>query len=267
MCSVYGIKRESYYSWKRRGRSQRSYDDEILYEVILEIYKSSGKAYGSPKITQAMRAKGYRIAKKRVARIMRENGLKSRRSTIYRARPGLMNFIAAVPNRELKVLADEVNKVWVGDITYLKVSGEWRYLAVVMDKYSRRIVGWSLHDKRNAKLTWDAFKQALRNRTPSKGLIFHTDRGIEYRAFEFSDKLAKREFVQSMNRPRRMNDNAHIESFFANFKAERIHRKPEFVCEKTLRGVITEYIGFYNNRRLHSSIGYLPPEEYERKMG
>ncbi len=135
-----------------------------------------------------------------------------------------------------------------------------------MDKYSRRIVGWSLSDKRNAKLTWSAFKQALRNRIPPKGLLFHTDRGIEYRAFDFSDRLAKRGFVQSMNRPRKMNDNAHMESFFANFKAERIHRKPEFTCEKTLRGAITEYIGFYNNRRLHSSIGYLPPEEYERKM-
>lgn len=266
MCRVYDVTRDGYNSWKRRGRCLRSYEDESLYDVILDIFNKSGKLYGSPKITESMRAQGYRISRKRVARIMQENGLKARRATIYRRMPGLCSFIASVPNRELNARADEPNKVWVGDVTYLKVNDEWRYLAVVMDKCSRRIIGWSLSDKRNAKLTWDAFKQALASRKPDKGLIFHTDRGIEYRAFEFADRLAKRGVIQSMNRPRRMNDNAHMESFFANFKAERIHRRKEFRCEESLRGVITQYIGFYNKRRTHSSVGYLPPVEFERRM-
>ena len=266
MCRVYDVKREGYYSWRKRGRSYRSYEDEYLYDEILEVFNRSGKIYGSPKITEALRSRGYKIGKKRVARIMRENGLVARRTKIYRRLPGLCNFIAQVPNRTLNMSIKELNKVWVGDITYLKLGDEWRYLAVVMDKCSRKIVGWSLGSKRNAKLTWNAMKQALGNRKPPKGLIFHTDRGIEYRAFEFSERLEKRGITQSMNRPRRMNDNAFMESFFANFKSERIHRRKEFKCEKSLRGVITDYVGFYNNKRLHSSIGYLPPVEYERKM-
>ncbi len=266
MCRVYDVKREGYYSWKRRGISYRSYEDETLYDEILAIFNRSGKVYGSPKITEAMKAQGYKISKKRVARIMRENGLVARRTKIYRRLPGLCRFIAQVPNRTLNLHAEELNKVWVGDITYLKLNDEWRYLAVVMDKCSRKIVGWSLSAKRDAKLTWKAMKQALGNRKPPRGLIFHTDRGIEYRAFEFAERLGKRGITQSMNRPRRMNDNAFMESFFANFKSERIHRRKVFTCEKVLRGVITDYIGFYNNRRLHSSIGYLPPVEYERRM-
>ena len=266
MCRLYDVTRDGYNSWKRRGKSLRQYEDESLYEIILDVFLKSGKLYGSPKITQALRQMGYRVAKKRVARIMLENGLKARRATIYRSMPGLCNFIKSVPNRELETLSNTKNKVWVGDVTYLKVKDEWRYLAVVMDKFSRKIVGWSLATKRNATLTWNAFKQAIKNRGAPDGVLFHTDRGIEFRAYEFADKLAKRGVIQSMNRPRRMNDNAFMESFFANFKSERIHGREEFQCEKSLRGVITEYIGFYNNIRLHSSIGYLPPSEYERIM-
>lgn len=266
LCRVYGIKRDSYNAWKRRGKSLRSYEDEQLFEVISKIFNDSQGYYGSPKITQAMKTLGYRISKKRVARIMQENGLRARRAIIYKNMSGLINFIKSVPNRILEEVAVECDRVWVGDITYLKVNDEWRYLAVVMDKCSRKIIGWSLGEQRTADLTWSAFRQALKNRNPEKGLIFHTDRGIEYRAYSFADKLAKRGIIQSMNRPRRMNDNAHMESFFANFKSEKIHGRPEFTCENALRGMITEYIGFYNNRRLHSSIGYITPDEFERRM-
>ena len=266
MCRVYNVKRESYYSWKNRGRSLRSYEDEQLFDVILSIFNESHGLYGSPKITEAMKTLKYRISKKRVARIMQENGLKSRRSTIYRQKTGLNNFVKSVPNRILKVMATECDRVWVGDITYLKVNDEWRYLAVVMDKCSRRIIGWSLGEHRSAELTWEAFKQALKTRKPPAGLPFHTDRGIEYRAYSFADRLTKRGIIQSMNRPRRMNDNAHMESFFANFKAERIHRREEFSSDEQLHGVIKDYIEFYNNERLHSSIGYIAPAEFERKM-
>ena len=264
MCRLYGVTREGYASWKNRGRCLRSYEDERLYDVILDIYLKSGKVYGSPKITEIMRAQGYRIGKKRVARIMRENGLVAKRAKIYRKMPGLMHFITSVPNRGLDVLAERVDQVWVADITYLKVKDEWRYLAVVMDKFSRMIIGWSLGKNRTIKLTWSAFKQAYEQRSPSAGLIFHTDRGIEYRAYSFAERLSKRGVIQSMNRPRRMNDNAHMESFFANFKAERIHREPEAKTEAALRRMVEEYIDFYNNERAHSSIGYMSPSEYEK---
>lgn len=266
MCRVYDVKPSGYYSWKNRGRSLRSYEDESLYEVILDIFIKSREYYGSPKITKAMREMGYRIGKKRVSRIMRENGLKAKVATIYKAQPGLKQFIAAIPYSELSERADQLNKVWVGDVTYLRVNGEWRYLAVVMDKCSRRILGWSLGDRRDAKLTWKAMSYALKDRNAPKGLIFHTDRGIEYRAHDFTRRVAKRGIQQSMNRPRRMNDNAFMESFFANFKSERIHKEPEFRDEHQLRAVIRDYICFYNKERSHSSIGYLTPVEYESRM-
>ena len=263
MCRVYAVTRDGYNAWKRRGRPLRSYEDERMYDVILKLFQDSGELYGSPKITEQMRSLGYRIGKKRVARIMQENGLVARRATIYRNRPGLCHFIAAVPRLDVDALATGKDKVWVGDITYLRVRDEWRYLAVVMDKYSRRIVGWALGSDRTAKLSWAAFKAALEERKPGAGLIFHMDRGIEYRAYSFADRLAKIGIRQSMNRPRRMNDNAFMESFFANFKAERIHKRREFETERELRKVIADYIEFYNYQRAHSSIGYQAPAEFE----
>lgn len=267
MCRVYGVTRDGYNAWKRRGRSFRSHEDDCLYDVILRLFQESGDLYGSPKITEQMKALGYCISRKRVARIMRENGLVARRALIYRKQPREFHLASVAPNLDIEHLADQVDKVWVGDITYLKVDGEWRYLAVVMDKFSRRIVGWALGKERKAKLVWKAFKKALENRQPGPGLIFHTDRGIEYRACEFTDRLARRGIRQSMNRPSKMNDNAFMESFFANFKAERIHKRLGFETDHALYKAIVHYIDFYNNRRAHSSIQYLSPAEYERKMG
>lgn len=266
MCRLYEVTRDGYNSWRRRGVSARKLEDEALYDIIAHHFKKSGGVYGSPKITQLIRSQGYPVARKRVARIMQENGLIARRARIYRKMPGLCHFIRSVPNRELAALANEPNKVWVGDITYVRVDGEWHYLAVVLDKHSRRVISWGLSDRRTADLTWRVMRQALRIRKPPAGLIFHTDRGIEYRAFHFAERVAKRGIIQSMNRPRRMNDNAHMESFFANFKAERIHGREDFQTQDELWGVMSEYVNFYNCQRIHSSIGYTTPEQYECKL-
>lgn len=264
MCRVYDVSRHGYNSWRRRGKSARQLEDEQLFELIYEIYCKSGKLYGSPKVYESIKTMGIKIGEKRVARIMRENGLKARVATLYRSKRSLMEFIARIPNRILDVIADRPNRIWVGDVTYLEVDGEWRYLAVVIDKFSRRVVGWSLSKNRDAKLTVSAINQAFKNRGVHSGLVFHSDRGIEYRADAYTKRLAKRGVTQSMNRPASMNDNAHMESFFHNFKAERYHGR-KFGREDTLRGMITQYIGFYNKIRIHSSVGYLSPEEYERR--
>ncbi len=145
---------------------------------------------------------------------MREAGLRARAAKLYRANPGLHGFYTSMPNRQLDRLATGPDQVWVGDIPYLHVAGAWRYLAVVMDRYSRRIVGWSLGPYKDARLTLAALDRAVFNRRPRPGIVFHTDRGIEYAAYAFRRRLAGLGFVQSMNRPGTMADNAHMESFF-----------------------------------------------------
>ncbi len=144
---------------------------------------------------------------------MREHGLKARSARIYRANPGHHAFYATFENKSLKTLATAPDRVWVGDVTYLRVGKQRRYLAVVMDKYSRRIIGWAWGKDRTAQLTLKALNRAVRNRRPRPGLIFHSDRGIEYSAFVYRDRLIKLGITQSMNRPRYMNDNAFMESF------------------------------------------------------
>ena len=154
-------------------------------------------------------------------------------------------------------------RLWVGDITYLRVNNVFKYLAVVMDKYSRRIVGWSLGESRDVNVTLRALNNAILLRQPKPGLIFHSDRGIEYSAHAFARRLNQLGIIQSMNRPKTMNDNANMESFFHNFKLEFYHGKI-FTCINDLRRMIESYIPFYNYQRIHSGIGYLSPVNFEK---
>ncbi len=156
------------------------------------------------------------------------------------------------------------NQVWLGDVTYLKVAGKWRYMAAVMDRHSRRIVGWSLGRRRDAALTARALRQSVRNRDPAPGLTFHSDRGVEYAAFDFRRQLAKLGMLQSMNRAGKMNDNAHMESFFHSMKCEELYAKT-FNNKEELRQALSSYVAFYNHQRLHSSLSYLPPAVFEQR--
>ena len=150
-------------------------------------------------------------------------------------------------------------------MTYLRVLGQWRYLAVVLDKFSRRLIGWSISRQRDANLTTDAMAHAMRNRKPEAGLVFHSDRGIEYAAWQYRQKLVRHGIVQSMNRPGKMNDNAHMESFFHSMKTEELNGLT-FTTDDGLRNRLLSYIQFYNQQRLHSSIGYLSLAVFERRQ-
>jgi len=177
---------------------------------------------------------------------MREAGLRARAAKLYRANPGLHGFYTSIPNRQLDRLATGPDQVWVGDITYLHVAGAWRYLAVVKD----------------ARLTLAALDRAVFNRRPRPGIVFHTDRGIEYAAYAFRRRLAGLGFVQSMNRPGTMADNAHMESFFHSMKSDVVHGA-QVGDDRDLGRLLRSYIPYYNGVRLHSGIGYRAPMDYE----
>ncbi len=266
MCRVYDVSRDGYNSWRRRGKSTRRKEDDVLFEMIIKIFNKHDECYGSPKITRELRKEGVAVGQKRVARIMRENGLKAVKARIYPTKRMNNGYMKCFPNRIRGIQLTRTNQLWVGDVTYLKMhDGSWQYLSVIMDRYSRRIVSWSLSDKRDAKLTLASIKAAVKNRGRHRGLIFHSDKGVEYIAIKYRERLSRYGISQSMNRVKEMNDNAFMESFFQQFKTERIKRRALKTVEQ-LRGIIIEYMRYYNFNRSHSSIGYISPVEYESKL-
>ncbi|WP_319557347.1 IS3 family transposase [Thiomicrorhabdus sp.] len=265
LCNWLGVSTSGFYAWEKRALCERHKVDQRLLKRIVSIFKESKGRYGSPRVHQGLLAQGIRVGRKRVERLMREAGLKGRVVRVTRRQPGLKRFKAKGQNLRLDLPPPkQVNQVWVADITYLKIKGEWRYLATVMDLYSRRIVGWSLSAKRNTKLTCSALRYALKKRAYPKNIMFHTDRGIEYMADVFQAMLRQYCFKHSVNRAGYCTDNAHMESFFHSLKAELI-RKSTFQNTKILRKQLATYINqFYNAVRLHSSLGYKSPIEYEQ---
>jgi transposase InsO family protein len=266
MCQLHGVTRSGYYAWRLRAPSARNHSDAALSQQVQRIHSDSRGLYGAPRVWAQLGHEGVKVSQGRVARLMRNARLQGRSTrTGKRSRAGLRRFFTSIPNRERE--SDQplarLNQVWVGDVTYLKVAGQWRYLAVVMDKHSRRIVGWSVSSVRDTALTLQALNHAVRNRKPARGLIFHSDRGSEYAAHDYRKRLSKLGFVQSMNRPGHMNDNAHMESFFHSMKTEELSLR-KFSCDDSLHETLLSYIQFYNQQRLHSSIGYRSPAGFEK---
>ena len=264
MCALYGVTRAGYYAWCRRDPSAREIEDRSLIERVRQVHQRSRGFYGSPRVTEQLRNEGVVIGQRRVARLMQQAGIQGRSARLYRrSRVGQRKFFAGVPNVLRTTPLSRADQAWVGDVTYLRVAGQWRYMAAVMDRHSRRIVGWSVSRRRDARLTGEALRHAVRKRVPRPGLVFHSDRGIEYAAFEYRRRLSESGITQSMNRPGKMNDNAHMESFFHSMKTESLHGMT-FETDRELRSALRSYIAFYNAERLHSSLDYLSPVAFER---
>ncbi len=254
--------RAGYYLWLNRKPSVRAKQDERLLNRIRAVFEASEGTYGSPRVHAALTAAGLRVGRKRVSRLMRSAGLKARSARIYRRTPGTARFFTGIPNRVLGLETTAPGQIWVADVTYLKSAGRWRYLAVVLDRHSRRVLGWSLRPRRDLSLTRAALNRALARSRPGPGLIFHSDRGVEYSAYAFRARLAALGIIQSMKRPREITDNAFVESFFHSLKSDVIHGNT-FDDDCALSQVIRRYVRRYNRTRLHSSLGFKAPLAFE----
>ena len=237
-----------------------------MSERISAIHGESRATYGSPRVHRGLKQLGIRVGEKRVARLMRECGIKGRVVTVTRRTPRLRQFQQSGENLRLNIPPPTgPDKQWVADLTYIKVGQRYQYLITIMDIYSRRILGWSLSDTRTADDVLPLLKRVIRKRQPSPGLIFHTDRGIEFMAYAIQDELQKHGLRRSYNRLGHCTDNAHMESFYHSLKGELI-RGRKYPNSEALRSAMSSYIdGFYNRTRLHSGIGYASTINYEKR--
>jgi putative transposase len=265
MCRVYDVTRAGYYAWRKRPESVRALQDQKLKTQIERVHRESRGTYGSPRVYHALKRIGVRAGENRIARLMRAHAIKARGAKRRYAKPHLKHFYGSIPNRQRDVELEHADQVWVGDITYLKVGAVYRYLAVVMDKYSRRVLSWVFGKNKDVRLTLCALNRAVQKRRPAPGLIFHSDRGIEFAAGPFKQRLAELGIVQSMNRPGMMNDNVYIESFFHSLKSDIVHGV-RFDQDAEVATEVRNYVPFYNNTRLHSSLDYVPPATYEQQL-
>ena len=267
LCDWLGVSTSGFYAWEKREASGRAIEDCRLLKRITRIFWASEGRYGSPRVFKTLLAQGIHVGRKRVERLMREAGLQARVVRVTRRQPGLKRFRARGNNLRLGVGAPTgINQVWVSDVTYLRLNSRWQYLATVMDVHSRQIIGWSLSDTRTTDLTCAALTYALRKRHFPRDIVFHTDRGIEYMGFRFQQLLRENGFRHSVNRPGYCSDNAHMESFCHNLKAELI-RGTVFRGVKSLRKALAQYINrFYNAVRLHSGLGHVSPVQYEARL-
>jgi putative transposase len=263
MCRMLGVSRSGYYGWRDRPPSRRSREDTALTEKVREIHRRSRHTYGSPRVHAELRALGTRCSRKRVERLMRKSGLRGcmrgrRRGTTHRGKRALAEDLL-----KRNFAATEVDRVWVADITYVATAEGFLYLAFILDVHSRRIVGWAMESHLRTELVVDALQMAVWRRKPAPGLVHHSDQGVQYTALSFSERLREVGITPSMGRTGSALDNAMAESFVSTLKAELVSNL-EFPTRQAAKTAIFEYLEtFYNTRRLHSSLGYMSPADFE----
>ncbi len=264
MCAVLQVGRSSYYAWKRRPETQRAREDRVLLVHIRAVHKQSKHRYGSPRIHKALGKKGISCGRKRVERLMRQNDIKAKGRRRFKATTDSKHAHPVAPNllnRQFSVEAP--NTVWAGDISFIPTKEGWLYLAVVLDLFSRRVVGWSLQTTLAQSLVLDALEMAIARRQPGSDLLHHSDRGSQYAAQAYRQLLEKHDMRVSMSRKGNCWDNAPVESFFKTLKAE-LPEDHVFENRVQARAAISEYLEvFYNYERMHSTLDYMSPVEYE----
>lgn len=266
LCRWLGVSRSGYYKWLNRSPSARELARQEHERVLVNAFKQLKSRYGSPRMTVELNAQGIAISENTVAKIMHNQGLRARNGKGYRYFPDVLakNHVGDnLLKRNFK--ADKPNEKWVSDITYIKVEKGYVYLAVVMDLFSRKIVGWSLDNTMTNQLIIDALNMALKSRDVEPGLILHSDRGVQYRSGEYQNLILARGIRPSMSRKGNCWDNAAMEAFFSRFKVEALYAE-NVGTKREAYSCCFEYIEmFYNSSRRHSALGYRSPNAVERE--
>ncbi len=265
MCRLLAVSRSGYYAWRQRQPSAREMADVQLLAEIKKIFATSGQTYGSPRIHIELRATGIRCSRKRVERLMRENGLQvvQKRKRRVVTTDSDHDFPVAPNLLDRDFTAENPNEKWVTDISYIRTDTGWLYLAVVMDLFSRAIVGWAMRPDLSQALVLSALRMAIADRQPPAGLLHHSDRGSQYCAHAYRQLQTEHKMVISMSRKGNCHDNAAMESFFATLKKELVERRHYRNQAEARRDIFSYIEGFYNRRRRHSTLGYVSPIAFE----
>jgi putative transposase len=264
LCETLGVSRSAYYAWRRPALSQRERDDQRLMPKIREIFWEHKRRYGARRISEELAARQEPCSRRRVGRLMDHLGLVAIQPQSFKPRTtDSRHTLGYNPNLLLDAPPpDGINQLWVGDITYVPLrGGDFLYLALLMDRYSRSIVGWDFQDHMRESLVLAALRGAISRRRPQPGLIHHTDRGGQYAGIEYRQMLARARMSQSMSRAENCYDNAFMESCFGTLKTELEMKPYENDC--LAQKEVAAYIRYYNTRRRHSALDYLTPEEFE----
>jgi len=267
MAETLEVSRSSYYTWLTSEPGFRKLRDQELLVIIQNIYEESRQTYGSPRIKRAFVESGIKCSKKHIERLMKKNGIKGVQKSRFKVTTDSKHdYPVALNLLNRKFTVEKINTCWVSDITYIRTTEGWLYLSVIIDLFSRMVVGWSMAAHMRAELVIESLDMAVSHRKPPAGLIFHSDRGIQYACDDFRDELRRHKMIQSMSRKGNCWDNACAESFFSTLKSEEVFRR-RYATRAEARFYIFEYIAvFYNRKRTHSFLDFLSPEKYELLM-
>jgi putative transposase len=266
LCKVLGVSQSGYFAWRSRPACQRQRDDLLLLAHVRSAFALSNETYGSPRMTRELQDAGLAVGRRRTARLMRENGLKARQPRRFKRTTDSLHAFPVAPNLlEQDFAAERSDEKWAADISYVWTREGWLYLAIVMDLFTRRVVGWAVSDRLHKELALTALRRALAVRRPAAGLIHHSDRGSQYCSIEYQAELRQHGIRISMSGKGNCYDNAMVETFFKTLKSELVWRTV-FQTRAEASEALARYIdGFYNPIRRHSALDYVSPAQFERR--